>query len=422
MELTTALHQLRNQLQRLAGCKTGYRRLRIPLQDGGDSLSWLQAQRCWPQLWWQHRNGKETVAVCGALRHYRTIRQAQAAAEQLPADWRIWGANDFALQQSYLFLPRLVWRRSESGSQLQLFLYDDVQQALQFLDDLQPAQPIPALNPRLLRKQHLPEQPGWHQMVDHALTAIAAGELDKVVLARATDYRFSQCISAAALLAASRRVNHHCYHFMLAFDQQHAFVGSSPERLFLRQQSELLTEALAGTVASGDSEQQAARNAHWLRHDDKNQRENLLVVDDICQRLHGMVSGLEVMPAEVLRLRKVQHLRRRIHGLLRQRSDELCLNHLQPTAAVAGYPRQAARDFIHHHEPFNRQWYAGSLGYLSRQKSEFSVSLRSALVEQQCVRLYAGAGIVAGSDADQEWQEIDNKAAALASLLGEEAP
>lgn len=424
MALTTALNQLRSQLQLLTDQHAGYRRLVVSLPDGGDSLNWLQAQPCWPQLWWQQRNGRETIAACGALHDYHDLQQAQAASDQLPADWRIWGANDFALQQSTLFLPRLVWRRSNHRNQLQLFLHsesslrEDAQLALHFLDQLQTAQPFPSLNIPLQRQQHWPEQPDWRRMVDSALTAIAAGGLDKVVLARATDLWFSQPVSAAALLAASRRVNHHCYHFMLAFDPHHAFIGSSPERLFLRQQSKLLTEALAGTVACGDNAQQKARNAHWLRHDDKNQRENWLVVDDICQRLQERVSELEVLPADVLRLRQVQHLRRVIRAQLRQRNDQHFITRLQPTAAVAGYPRQAARDFIRRHEPFNRQWYAGSLGYLSRQKSEFTVSLRSAFIEDRRVRLYAGAGIVAGSDALQEWQEIDNKSAALASLLG----
>jgi len=90
---------------------------------------------------------------------------------------------------------------------------------------------------------------------------------------------------------------------------------------------------------------------------------------------------------------------------------------LQPTAAVAGLPRQAAREFIARNEPFDREWYAGSAGYLSLAQSEFCVALRSARVQGSCVRLYAGAGIVSGSDPEQEWQEIENKAAGLRSLL-----
>ena len=79
-------------------------------------------------------------------------------------------------------------------------------------------------------------------------------------------------------------------------------------------------------------------------NDDKNQRENMLVVEDICQRLQHHTQTLEVLPAQVVRLRKVQHLRRCIWTELKHADDAQCLHVLQPTAAVAGLPRQAARD------------------------------------------------------------------------------
>ncbi len=122
---------------------------------------------------------------------------------------------------------------------------------------------------------------------------------------------------------------------------------------------QLLTEALAGTVAAHDDPVIAQRLGDWLMHDDKNQRENGLVVDDICQRLQDVTHSLDVLPAEIVRLRKVQHLRRRIQADLTQPDDTLCLLQLQPTAAVAGLPRAAALAFIDHFEPFTREEYAG---------------------------------------------------------------
>ncbi|HBQ6951765.1 TPA: isochorismate synthase, partial [Klebsiella pneumoniae] len=177
------------------------------------------------------------------------------------------------------------------------------------------------------------------------------------------------------------------------------------------------TEALAGTVANHQEDAKAQQLADWLMKDDKNQRENMLVVEDICQRLQSEASTLDVLPPQVVRLRKVQHLRRCIWTELAAPDDSRCLLQLQPTAAVAGLPRRAALAFIQRHEPFSREWYAGSAGYLSLAQSEFCVALRSAKVNHDTLRLYAGAGIVSGSDAQQEWQEIDNKAAGLRSLL-----
>jgi len=218
-------------------------------------------------------------------------------------------------------------------------------------------------------------------------------------------------------MAASRQVNFQCYHFLMRSDAAQAFLGSSPERLWRRRDLLLRTEALAGTVASHPDDAQAARLGHWLMNDDKNQRENMLVVEDICQRLQRDNGVLDVLPPQIVRLRKVQHLRRCIWTTLQQPDDEQCLLRLQPTAAVAGLPRQAAWAFIARNEPFDREWYAGSAGYLSLAQSEFCVALRSARVQENCVRLYAGAGIVSGSDPEQEWQEIENKAAGLRTLL-----
>ncbi len=101
----------------------------------------------------------------------------------------------------------------------------------------------------------------------------------------------------------------------------------------------LRTEALAGTVANNPDDKQAQQLGEWLMADDKNQRENMLVVEDICQRLQADTQTLDVLPPQVLRLRKVQHLRRCIWTSLNKADDVICLHQLQPTAAVAGLPR-----------------------------------------------------------------------------------
>ncbi|MBN6248471.1 chorismate-binding protein, partial [Escherichia coli] len=78
---------------------------------------------------------------------------------------------------------------------------------------------------------------------------------------------------------------------------------------------------------------------------------------------------------------------------------------------VCGLPRSIARTFIRQHEHFERRWYAGSAGYLSLPHAEFAVSLRCGELHDDALTLYAGAGVVAGSDPLQEWAEIENKAA-----------
>lgn len=425
--VAVALQQMQQELAGEFADEPGLQRLcvAVTLSDASDPLAWLTAQPLFPQFYWQQRNGNEEVAALGALLQFPALEQAQSFLQSHPGQpfLRVWGLNAFDPAQGFLFLSRLEWRRVGGEAHLWLHLYSetslkqDAQAATAFIEQLLPAKPLPQLNLKCLGATHLPERPEWHRLIDLATGAISEGKLDKVVLARATDLAFSSPVSAAGFMAASRRINLNCYHFLMAFDPQNAFLGSSPERLWRRIDDALRTEALAGTVANHPDDRQAEKLGQWLLKDDKNQRENMLVVEDICQRLQGAVGALDVLPPQVMRLRKVQHLRRCIWTLLKRQDDALCLKQLQPTAAVAGLPRELARAFIAAHEPFEREWYAGSAGYLSRHQTEFCVALRSARVSGSAVRLYAGAGIVAGSVASEEWQEIENKAAGLKTLL-----
>ncbi|MGI8487851.1 isochorismate synthase MenF [Pectobacterium sp. S5] len=433
-QLSDLLRHLQQDLREPQPERAGFRQITrsLTLSDASELLPWLATQPVYPQFYWQHRQDREEAAVCGNVCGFRHIQDAEAflVQQQCDPDVRIWGLNAFnqtredgAASSGYLFLPRAELRCQDEMLSLSINLFSDTSlqqdavEASAFINLLLPPASQPLLHAEVQSVGHQPERQGWIDLLHRALHDINAGLMEKVVLARATTLTLTQPLQATTFMAASRAANHHCFHFMLAHDARHAFLGSSPERLYRRRGSELETEALAGTVASDRDARKAAELADWLMNDTKNQCENMLVVDDICQRLQQSALSLDVMPPEIVRLRKVQHLRRTIHATLRTASDSACLNALQPTAAVAGLPRQEARRFIAEHEPFERGWYAGSAGYLSRQQSEFSVALRSAEVRDHVLTLYAGAGIVAASDPEQEWQELENKAAGLRSLL-----
>ena len=391
---------------------------------------WLNAQTCWPQFYWQHRDGTETVAVCGEVCRFTHISEAQALLDTLPAQSqiRIWGLNSWQFDTpspaqgtggSYLFVPRAELRIS--GNETYFLVNIDsrrpAEETLTFLRSLVWQTALPALHSTIISARHQPDEAGWIQLVTDAVTAITGGEMEKVVTARKTALELSAPVSPAAFMQASCDCNHHCFHYMLATGPDSAFVASPPERLYLRAGAQLYTEALAGTVANYPEDDRAAQAAQWLLSDKKNVHENSVVVDDICQRLQGAVSALDVSAAAVIRLRKVQHLYRVISAALYAPRDSDCLQRLQPTAAVAGLPRSAALAFLRNNEPFDRDWYAGSGGYCSQSRSEFAVSLRCAKISGSRVDLYAGAGIVAGSDPQAEWSEIENKAAGLRTLL-----
>ncbi|WP_228864206.1 isochorismate synthase MenF [Xenorhabdus sp. PB30.3] len=399
----------------------------LSVTDDTDWLEWLAAQPHYPQFYWQHRDGHEEVVACGQIRLFRDAAQAEKFLNQHAQfpQMRIWGLNAWEKEEntdneeSYLFLPRIEIRRCHKATYLYLNIdgQADIDTIYAFLRKIAPHQPFQSSRVTILNTKHRPESEQWNTLLEQALDAITRKKMEKVVMARKTELMLDMPLQAGQFMATSREVNHHCYHFMLAFSDTQAFLASTPERLYYRHQLQLVTEALAGTTINSDDDQKAKELGQWLLKDKKNQHENLIVVDDICQRLQGGVTAIDVAPPDVIRLRKVQHLRRHINGFLNQVSDSDCLSRLQPTAAVAGLPREAARQFLAENEPFRRGWYAGSAGYLGLEQSEFAVSLRCAYIDGALLSLYAGAGIVSGSDPEQEWIEIENKAAGLRSLL-----
>ena len=169
---------------------------------------------------------------------------------------------------------------------------------------------------------------------------------------------------------------------MFSVDANQQFIGASPECLYRRNGLDIETEALAGTIGRGDSASKDMELAHWLMNDKKNLNENQLVVDDIAQRLAPYCQKVTIaQDAKLLKLRRVQHLRRHIEARLNADVPKfVILDALQPTAAVAGLPRKLAMQFIADNEHFFRGWYSGSVGYISQQHAEFSVAIRSAYV------------------------------------------
>lgn len=404
-------------------------RVELPITASNSvfTLDWLDAQPVYPKFYWQPRSSDEEVMALGALATFTSV-QSQSVYQGLGDNQRVWGGRSFDGKTSknphclpeYFFLPQIEVIRRGNAWYLAANINDDRDTVLATLRQfVAVSSPANHKNVSIMTQSHTPNQRQWSQLVGQVLHGIEQHCFKKVVLARETRLGLSEHVSAARLLKESRRYNKDSFHFMLALTPHYAFVGSTPERLYQRQGALVFTEALAGTIGRGATPDLDQQNAEWLLHDKKNVKENQYVVDDIVSRLTPLSDDLAVEPhVGLVKLRQVQHLRRRITATLQEGIDgaEL-LTAMQPTAAVSGLPRQSAYEFILNNEPFVRGWYAGSMGYVSREHAEFCVAIRSALVLEREVRLFAGAGIVPGSDAAMEWQELDKKMATLKSLV-----
>jgi menaquinone-specific isochorismate synthase len=256
--------------------------------------------------------------------------------------------------------------------------------------------------------------------VRRGLEFIAAGEFKKIVLARAKDLVASQPLHPLRLLNGLRQRFTDCYAFSVANGRGQSFIGASPERLLGVREGALLTEALAGSARRGATASDDAALAAALLHSDKDRREHRLVLDSMVRRLSPL--GLQLEFAEkpaLLRLANVQHLHTPVRAALPAGVRLLdVLAHLHPTPAVGGSPRERAVAHIRELEGFPRGLYAGALGWIdARGGGEFFVGLRSALIDGTRARLYAGAGIVAGSSPEKEFAETELKFAAMQEAM-----
>jgi menaquinone-specific isochorismate synthase len=287
-----------------------------------------------------------------------------------------------------------------------------------------PAGPGPVLAPRAPQGVRWSEGSRtveqWKDAVREAVAAIARGELDKVVLARDVVATADAPVDVRHLLVQLAERYPSCWTFSVD-----GLVGATPELLVRRTGREVLSRVLAGTVRRlGDAAADGAL-ADQLLGSDKDLEEHELAVHSVADALRPYCADLDVpeQPA-VLRLRNVQHLATEVHGRLQAETPVLELAAaLHPTAAVCGTPTATALALIRSLELMDRGRYAGAVGWVGADgDGELGIALRCAQVTGRRVRLFAGCGIVAGSDADDELAESQAKLVPVREALDPDAP
>lgn len=261
---------------------------------------------------------------------------------------------------------------------------------------------------------------GFARSIGVALEAIKRGDFDKIVLARALDLVADQAFHPLEILNTLRERYSECYAFSIANGEGQSFIGASPERLVAVRNGSINVDALAGTAPRGGTASEDAFLGRTLLDSEKDRREHAIVFDSIRRRLHGL--GIEVdtlCRPRLKKLQNVQHLHVDMQAKLPNSVSLLdIVAALHPTPAVGGMPREAAIGRIAELEPFERGLYAGPIGWVNAKgEGEFVVAIRSALVENQKARLFAGVGIVAGSIPEREYEETNLKFKALLENL-----
>ena len=254
----------------------------------------------------------------------------------------------------------------------------------------------------------LDDRDEWTAAVEEAVARIATGPLVKVVLARQMEVVVDGVIDRHAVLDRLRRADPASFTYAVG-----DFVGASPELLVRRRGTRVTSRPMAGTATRGATAAADEALVAALASSPKEVEEHELVVRAVLEALEPMCR--ELMAAarpDAVRLATVTHLATTVAGhLVEPGPSALALaGALHPTPAVAGLPVADALEAIAELERFDRGPYAGPVGWVdSRGDGDWAVALRCAQLEGSRARLTAGAGIMAGSDPDAEWDETEAK-------------
>jgi menaquinone-specific isochorismate synthase len=261
--------------------------------------------------------------------------------------------------------------------------------------------------------------PEWEAAVAEAVRRIGNGELDKVVLARDL-LAFAENDIDLRWIAARLAENYaQCWTYVVD-----GLVGATPEMLVKREAGLATSRVLAGTIRRSGDDDHDLNLAAALARSSKDLEEHEYAVRSVARALAPFCSGMNVPDAPyVLQLPNVLHLATDITAVADKGVASLALAAgLHPTAAVCGTPTASARSLIAELEHLDRERYAGPVGWIDANgDGEWAIALRCGQLSEtdpHQIRLFAGCGIVAGSDPPSELAEANAKLIPMRDSLG----
>jgi len=260
----------------------------------------------------------------------------------------------------------------------------------------------------------------WQSQVSSAINAIKSNKLEKVVLARDVTATLKTEISVRSLLQRLEIEYPSTWIFLVD-----GLIGATPELLVRLSKSLVTSRVLAGTIRKSGNEDRDLTLAASLAKSSKDLEEHEYAVRSVADALAPFCSSTNVPEAPfVLHLSNVMHLATDVTGVLNdsaKQSDIFTLiAQLHPSAAVCGTPALEANKLINELEQMNRQRYAGPVGWIdANNDGEIAIALRCGQLsnDQKSIRIFAGCGIVAGSDPATEFAESQAKLMPMRTAL-----
>ncbi len=381
-----------------------------------DLYHFAENVQIYPKIFWQDREEKKKRVLLGSL---ITSDNIPILKGNFPSSFppRFYGGRAFPLSQGDSFpgFPKEVYLFPEieilfsEGKTYRITYRLDEENRPSFPKTLSDRSP---LSFRLLSKTHFPDSTEWNEKVMALQEDLRAGKARKTVLARRTSLVTDPKISPFLLLQKIEKFSQHRTYFCFQFSPEHSFAGATPERIFSRKGQYLETEALAGTTLVANSKN--------LLESSKEMDEYQYVVDDLSKKLNFLATSVQRSENTEKDIGTVRHIYSTFRGILKkERSDTDILDILHPTPAICGTSREQALSLLTRHENFDRGWYAGAVGTVSPEETNFMVGIRSFFQNSNRIDLYIGNGITEYSDPEEEWNELEIKALSFFQALEE---
>jgi isochorismate synthase len=357
---------------------------------------------------------------------------AFAAGNNAEPPWAEFGDGDFTLPRwiygrdgNSVHLGLAIDPRRRDSANYRVEALQELDAILSVLEDAEEERTFGGIarKPRISRANvHRVAPASWRERVETIRSEIRAGRFEKVVAAKRTWVDAAASIDDVEVLARLAFDYPGCHRFLFRRGKQ-ALVGASPETLFRKTGTSFTTQALAGTLRAGADDAIDQVQVQTLLASKKDHHEHGLVVREILARLAPLTAELTAATTpEIRRVGHLIHLDTPISGRVKDGVLPVeILAALHPTPAVGGVPQRAAIEFISRAEPHSRGWYTGPVGWIDEKgDAEFAVAIRCGVISGKEAFIYAGAGIVADSDPDAEYQETELKAEPLLHSLGVE--
>lgn len=381
----------------------------------GNLSSWFVHQTILPKIYFYACHTGESQVALGSL--YSTDRFPEITIHENPygLDPKLYGAggfpenpNRFSLWEEFpkslFILPQVIVEKIGELAQIHLWFITPSSGIQCPRDIVSTLLHAPASReewiPRVKTRRDLPNKEDWSKNVERSIEYISTRKIEKIVLARQSSFTLESSVSIHALIAHLQKSKYGLL-FSCQVSSENTFIGLTPEVLYNKKGRNIEIMALAGTASfdrAGDL---------WRL---KEQREFAIVKDFIYSQMQNLCETICWTPDIIRPISTLLHLSRIYRGRLRSTTSDInIIKKLHPTPAISGFPQLESMDLITKIEPFCRGWYASPIGYVSSQKTQIHIAIRSALARENTLHIFSGAGIITDSIAEKEWEELDHK-------------